>query len=325
MEISDNFTIIVFVIMLNILPSLEQGQFIFPKLLAHILTETETPIYAWALMPNHVHLLLKTGLTPIATIMRRLLTGYAVYFNRRHHRHGHLFQNRYKSILCQEEPYFRELVRYIHLNPLRAKLVYNMKALDKYPYSAVVGKVKRDWQQVNYVLGFFGKKKSDARKAYWHFVEQGVKQGHRPELVGGGLIRSVGGWAALRDIRDEAVRVKGDERILGDSDFVEAVLKEADEQLERRYRLKAEGFDIEQVAERVAAVMNIPLEIVWEKSRRPVVVEARDLLCYWASKELVMSKTDLAKRLNLTQPAVSIAVRRGEKIARESQYELIKD
>ena len=257
--------------------------------------------------------------------MRRLLTGYAVYFNRRYRRYGHLFQNRYKSILCQEEPYFRELVRYIHLNPLRAKLVENIKALDKYPYSghsAVVGRVKRDWQQVNYMLGFFGKKKSDARKAYRHFVEQGVKQGHRPELVGGGLIRSVGGWAALRDIRDEAVRVKGDERILGDSDFVEAVLKEADEQLERRYRLKAEGFDLEQVAERVAAVMNIPLEIVWEKSRRPMVVEARDLLCYWASKELVMSKTDLAKRLNLTQPAVSIAVRRGEKIARESQYEL---
>ena len=303
----------------------DNDRYQFIKRLGHILTEAETPIYAWALIPNHVHLLLKTGLTPIATIMRRLLTGYAVYFNRRYRRYGHLFQNRYKSILCQEEPYFRELVRYIHLNPLRAKLVENIKALDKYPYSghsAVVGGVKRDWQQVNYVLGFFGKKKSDARKAYRHFVEQGVKQGHRPELVGGGLIRSVGGWAALRDIRDEAVRVKGDERILGDSDFVEAVLKEADEQLERRYRLKAEGFDLEQVAERVAAVMNIPLEIVWEKSRRPMVVEARDLLCYWASKELVMSKTDLAKRLNLTQPAVSIAVRRGEKIARESQYEL---
>ena len=303
----------------------DNDRYQFIKRLGHILTEAETPIYAWALIPNHVHLLLKTGLTPIATIMRRLLTGYAVYFNRRYRRYGHLFQNRYKSILCQEEPYFRELVRYIHLNPLRAKLVENIKALDKYPYSghsAVVGGVKRDWQQVNYMLGFFGKKKSDARKAYRDFVEQGVKQGHRSELVGGGLIRSVGGWAALRDIRDEAVRVKGDERILGDSDFVEAVLKEADEQLERRYRLKAEGFDLEQVAERVAAVMNIPLEIVWEKSRRPMVVEARDLLCYWASKELMMSKTDLAKRLNLTQPAVSIAVRRGEKIARESQYEL---
>ena len=300
----------------------------FIKRLEDILTEAETPIYAWALIPNHVHLLLKTGLTPIATIMRRLLTGYAVYFNRRHRRHGHLFQNRYKSILCQEEPYFRELVRYIHLNPLRAKLVNDTKALGKYLYSghsAVVGKVKRDWQQVDYVLGFFGKRKSDARKAYRNFVEQGVKQGRRPELTGGGLLRSIGGWMALSALRGEALRVKGDERILGDSDFVEAVLKEADEQLERRYRLKAEGFDLDRVAGRVAQVLDMPLEVVWEKSRRPQVAAARSLLCYWASKELAMSMTDLARRLNLTQPAISIAVRRGEKIARENHYQLTDD
>jgi REP element-mobilizing transposase RayT len=298
----------------------------FVKRLGDILTEAETPIYAWALIPNHVHLLLKTGLAPIATIMRRLLTGYAVYFNRRHRRHGHLFQNRYKSILCQEEPYFLELVRYIHLNPLRAKLVADMIMLDKYPYSghsAVIEKVARDWHQVDYVLGFFGKRKSEARKAYRYFVKKGILQGRRPELTGGGLIRSVGGWAALSALKDEDVRVKGDERILGDTDFVETVLKEANEQLERCHRLKAQGFDLEQVAHRVAAVMDIPEELVWEKSRRPKVVEARDLLCYWASIELLMSKTDLAKRLNLTQPAVSIAVRRGENIARENHYKLV--
>jgi len=302
----------------------DRDQFI--QRLSDVLTETDTPCYAWALMPNHVHLLLKTGLTPIATIMRRLLTGYAVYFNRRHRRHGHLFQNRYKSILCQEEPYFRELVRYIHLNPLRAKLVEELKALDKYPYSghsALLGKMKRDWQQVGSVLGFFGKRKSDARKAYRQFVKKGVVQGRRPELTGGGLVRSIGGWAALRALRSETVRVKGDERILGDSDFVEAVLKEADEQLERRYRLKTEGFGLERVAERVAQVMSIPVEFVWEKSRRPQVVDARSLLCFWASKELGISMTDLAKRLNLTQPAISIAARRGERLARENQYVLI--
>jgi REP element-mobilizing transposase RayT len=301
----------------------DRNQFI--KRLGDILTEAETPIYAWALLPNHVHLLLKTGLTPIATIMRRLLTGYAVYFNRRYRRYGHLFQNRYKSILCQEEPYFLELVRYIHLNPLRAKLVGGIRTLDKYPYaghSAVVGEVARDWQHVDYVLKFFGKRKSSARRAYRNFVTKGVMQGRRPELTGGGLIRSVGGWAALSALRDKELRVKGDERILGDTDFVETVLKEANEKLERRLRLKAVGFNLEQVAERVAAVMDIPQELVWEKSRRPKVVDARDLLCYWASIELLMSKTDLAKRLNLSQPAVSVAVRRGEKIARENQYML---
>jgi hypothetical protein len=258
--------------------------------------------------------------------MRRLLTGHAVFFNKRHRRHGHLFQNRYKSILCQEEPYLRELVRYVHLNPLRAKLVRDVKALGNYPYgghSAVLGNVKNDWQQVDDVLGLFGKRKSDARKAYVRFVSKGIAQGRRPELTGGGLVRSAGGWAALSALKGEAVRLKGDERILGDSDFVDAVLKAADEQLERRYRLKAEGFNLDQVAGRVAEVLGIPVERVWEKNRRPQVVAARSLLCFWANTELGMSMTALAALLGLTQPAVSIAARRGEKIAKEMDCQLV--
>lgn len=91
--------------------------------LSQLIGETQTGCYAWALFPNHFHLLLRTGAKPIATLMRRLLTGHAIYYNQRHRRSGHLFQNRYKSILCQEEPYLLALVRYIHLNPLRTKVV----------------------------------------------------------------------------------------------------------------------------------------------------------------------------------------------------------
>ena len=80
-------------------------------------------VYAWALVPNHFHLLVRTGHRPLARSMRSLLTGYAGAFNRRHRRRGHLLQNRYKSIVCEEEPYFLELVRYLHLNPLRAGVV----------------------------------------------------------------------------------------------------------------------------------------------------------------------------------------------------------
>ena len=94
----------------------------FLERLGRVLLETQTPCYAWALLNNHFHLLLKTGNVPISTLMRRLLTGYAITFNLRHKRAGHLFQNRYKSILCQEDTYLLELVRYIHLNPLRAGL-----------------------------------------------------------------------------------------------------------------------------------------------------------------------------------------------------------
>ena len=90
-------------------------------------------MFCWALIPNHFHLLLQTGKSPIANVMRRLLTGYSVKFNRRHKRHGHLFQNRYKSILVQEEPYLLELVRYLHLNPLRAGIVSTLEELQIFP------------------------------------------------------------------------------------------------------------------------------------------------------------------------------------------------
>ena len=101
----------------------------FIERLANILSESSTPCFAWVLMTNHAHLLLRTGLTSISTVMRRLLTGYAQQFNRRHRRYGHLFQNRYKSFLCEEELYLLELVRYIHLNPIRAGMVEDLKVL----------------------------------------------------------------------------------------------------------------------------------------------------------------------------------------------------
>ena len=88
-------------------------------------------VYAWALLPNHAHLLVRTGSRPLPRSMRSLLTGYAGHFNRRHHREGHLFQNRYKSIMVEEDPYLLELVRYLHLNPLRAHVVSDLRALDR--------------------------------------------------------------------------------------------------------------------------------------------------------------------------------------------------
>jgi REP element-mobilizing transposase RayT len=169
----------------------------FVERLSRIISDSETLCYAWALIPNHFHLLLRTGNVPITTVMRRLLTGYAVSFNHRHKRHGRLFQNRYKSILCQEDPYLLELVRYIHLNPLRAGIVKDLKTLDKYAYcghSRLTGHVSDDWQAVDGVLSLFGKQKKAARRKYRSFIQKGIDQGKRPELTGGGLLRSAGGW-----------------------------------------------------------------------------------------------------------------------------------
>jgi REP element-mobilizing transposase RayT len=298
----------------------------FLNRLGRILTDSETPCYAWALMPNHFHLLLRTGTVPVAAIMRRLLTGHAVFHNRRHTRHGHLFQNRYKSILCQENKYLLELVRYIHLNPLRANIVKDIEHLDKYPYSGhstILGHKDNVWQDIDKILRFFHKKRYLARRHYRNFVQKGIAQGKRPDLVGGGLVRSVGGWSALRSLRQANNYQKGDERILGNGDFVEKTLKAANEAMERKYALQAQGVDLDKITNRVANLLEMDTEEVWAPGKYRYLVKGRSLLCYWAVRELSISMSFLSKKLNISIPAVSKSVVRGEKIARDMNYKLL--
>jgi len=149
----------------------------------------ESCCYAWALLSNHFHLLVRTGRQPISRSMKKLLTGYVVNFNLRHKRTGHLFQNRYKSIICEEDPYLLELARYIHLNPVRAGMVRDVEQLRGYRWaghSATMGRVKQAWQDVKTILVYFGKGEKAVEK-YEEFVKEGAGQGRRPELVGGGF------------------------------------------------------------------------------------------------------------------------------------------
>lgn len=133
--------------------------------------------------------------TPLALFMRRLPTGYAVSFNRRNKRSGHLFQNRYKSIVCEEEPYLLELVRYIHLNPLRARMVASLEELAHYPWSGhavLLGNRQLVGQDTDVIFERFGKRVTMARQKYRQFVLDRIKTGQQDDLVGGGLKRSQG-------------------------------------------------------------------------------------------------------------------------------------
>ena len=303
-----------------------KDRYSFLKRLGIILTDTNTPCYAWALMPSHFHVLLRTGIVPISKVMRRLLTGYAIYHNRRHDRQGHLFQNRYKSILCQENTYLLELVRYIHLNPLRGKLVKDINQLDKYPFcghSAILGNTNNSWQEIDKILGLFHDRRYLAHRYYRNFIKKGITQGRRPDLVGGGLVRSVGGWSALISMRQTQTYQKGDERILGDGDFVEQALKAANEAMERKSALQAQGIGLDEIASRVASILNIDTAEVWALGRYRHIVKARSLLCYWAVRELGTSMASLSKKLNISIPAVSKSVVRGEKIAKEMNYKFL--
>jgi REP element-mobilizing transposase RayT len=297
----------------------------FLKRLGTVLSETATACYAWTLTPNHFHLLLRTGKAPISTVMRRVLTGYAIGYNYRHRRSGHLFQNRFKSILCQEDLYFKELLRYIHLNPLRAKIVPDLKSLNRYPYSghsALMGNRTRDWQSTEYVLGLFGNSIRSGRRSYGVFIKKGVDEGNRPDLVGGGLVRSAGGWTALKSLRQSGFRQKADERILGDGDFVSEVLQDAQERLERKYRLRSAGYDFDKIVGKVGHLLKLEPQQVVTSGKRRYEVEARNIVCYWASRELGISQVSLAHKFGLSQPAISAAIQRGEKIVTERRLQL---
>jgi len=297
----------------------------FLERIEKIILETDTRCYAWALIPNHFHLLLKTGRVPIATVMRRLLTGHAGFFNRRHRRHGHLFQNRYKSILCQEDVYLKELVRYIHLNPRRSGLVDALKDLDKYPFcghSAIMGRKSRKWQNIAGVLDLFSDTVFLARKYYRSFVKKGIDQGHREDLIGGGLIRSSGGWSSVKAMRKAKIYEKSDERILGDGEFVENVLSTCQEQLERKYTLINSGVTTDEIAVIAAKLVNTEPELIFKPGKERDRVRARSLFCYWSAKELGVPMTDLSRLLKISLSAISLSVKRGEKICVSNDYSI---
>jgi len=326
--------------------------------LAIILEETQTKCYAWALIPNHFHLILRTGATPLSTVMRRLMTGYAVTFNRRHRRAGHLFQNRYKSVVCEEDPYLLELIRYIHLNPLRAKNVEDLKALDKYPWtghSTILGRRKnplilpitKDSNKVSDevnskseirnpcpvkreacltgakseislahkttmdVLLHFGNTVRTARRRYRQFVKNGIEQGRRPELQGGGLVRSAGGNKAGLLGQKKEEREKGDERILGSGNFVVQALKAANELHERSIKHR---ISLDELIKKVSKDRRIDTKDLISSKRNQKISKTRAIISYLAAIELRYSGTKIASALMLSEKSVSRCIGRGKKL-----------
>ncbi len=265
-------------------------------------------VYAWAVLDTHFHLLVRTGRDTISSSMRKVLTGYAVNFNRRHHRYGHLFQNRFKSIVCEEDPYLLELTRYIHLNPLRAGIVKDMNELDIYPWTGhavIMGKECRPWQDRDAILVLFGKVEGQAKKHYRQFVEDGLAMGKRADLTGGGLLKSQGGWAEVVSMRRRHEPAAFDDRILGSGTFVGTVLAEAEEKNSDALMVRAAIPDLAALAHLIAEKESVSLSELLSGARRRKVVQARRLLCQIAVKKLLYSGASVARFLGVSTSLVS--------------------
>ena len=280
----------------------------FVKRMGELAHETGTPIYAWSLLRNHAHILLKSGPLGLSKYMRRFLTGYAIAYNIRHKRHGHLFQNRYKSIVCDEDAYFQELVRYIHLNPLRAKMVKDMSALDQYSWcghGVILGRKRREWQDRNYVLAWFGTKESEAKRAYREYVKEGIEQGRREDLVGGGLIRTLGGWSQVLSLRRSKEKVHSDERILGSGEVVERILEEAENEVKYQVSINERRIKAEKKIQEICRKEGLNKEELQGGSRRGRISRIRAQLAIELTERYGLSLAEAGRQLGVSTSAIS--------------------
>ena len=245
-------------------------------------------LHAYCLMPNHVHLLLECSRTPLAKFMQGLQQSYTQYFNLSHHKVGHLFQGRYKAIICERDEYLLELVRYIHLNPVRAKLV---RSVEQYPYSGhhcyMAGK-SSEMMDPTAVLKLFG-----GVKAYRRFVQDGLADGHREDYY---------------EVEDQ--------RFLGAAGFGERMRAEVEEESERRVKKKP----LEKVLEGLARQMKVSTEALRGPDRSWRVSRARILVAYVLVREGGYGVAELASYFGRDQTTISSSISRfSEKARREPE------
>jgi len=273
---------------------------------SRLLMKTNTDCLAWSLLSNHAHALLRPRRRngTLSELMQRLLTGYAVAFNLRHHRCGRLFQNRYKSIVCEEDSYLLELVRYIHLNPLRAGLVPSIRKLDTYKWSGhagLMGCALLPGQVIDDVLLLFDDDQKKARKKYRDFLADGVALGRRDELVGGGLKRRI----TLSGPQDfEAY----DERILGSGDFVEKVWHATEKPQPDAHTPPS----LDEIIERVSAFFGTQAASVRQGSKQRQISSTRGVICFIAVRVFGYTGAELTKHIKLSESGIVLAARRGE-------------
>jgi len=281
------------------------------------LRRTGARCLAWSLMTNHVHLLIQTGTLPLAQLMHRLLFRYAARYNRKHRRSGHIFQNRYKSMLCDRESYLLELVRYIHLNPLRAGLVSSLEGLARYPWTGhpvLMGRRAVSWQETDEVLEEFSKDRNRARGRYEAFLAEGIGKGRHPELTfGPSHLRGV---VAEEDRGQAGEGEAHDVRILGGGDFIAKVVAKV-EAAERRRKQASKRVSPQAVLQAAAKAAGVPVEAIQRPGKKPAVVMGRSLACKWLVEDLGMRGVAVAKLLGVTPAAVTQGIERGRRIEAE--------
>jgi REP element-mobilizing transposase RayT len=277
----------------------------FLNRLAGQITEGVGSCLGWTLMPNHVHLLLRTGERPLSETMRRLNTGYARVFNLRYRRRGYLFQDRFRSILVEDDGYLRLVLRYIHLNPIRGKLVSSLDALARHPWtghSRLMGFRQAGFQAVDEVLEWFAPEPRAARRALRHWMEAGLCDPVDHEALGPAAARERP-WPASKS--ESAPQVAA------------AALADATPPEIRARERRRQGWTLERLAAWACAEMEADLAEVRNGGRGHPVSRARSVIGYLATRKLGCTLLEVSAFTGVTAGPMSRSVRRGEAVAKQ--------
>jgi len=291
-----------------------------------LVPEMDVNIYAWAIMPNHFHLLVRTGSEPIHRFMHRLLTGFAVSYNLRNERKGYVFQGRFKSILVQEEMYFLNLMKYIHLNPLKAGLVSELHNLQEYRWcghGSILGVRKYLWHNRLYALSKFGASISDSISRYMKYVSEEIGNKTMDELRLGTYIL---GKQGICDLAQESY---GDDRrgccrVLGNKEFAVSSMNRLKQMGNRIVRDREETHkEIAELFIWVTKNMGFSTQMILGNTRNPELSDSRALIAWVLSDHLGLSQSDCAGVLRMSRSGIRKAIGNGRRIFSDSHF--IKD
>jgi len=234
-------------------------------------------LWAYCLMPNHVHLLLETTGPPLAKFMQGVQQSYTQYFNRTHRKVGHVFQGRYKAIVCEKERYLVALIRYIHLNCVRAKLVARPEQYSYSGHGAYLTGQATTVLDPTPGLEVFG-----GRRAYRQFVEEGIGEGHQ------------GDYYAVED-----------QRFLGSERFVtqmrEPMLEES---------LRRPTKSLARAVKAVAAALQVDPTLLRGADRSWAASRQRTLVAYVLVRRMGYGVAEVAAQLGRDVTTVSVLLSR---------------
>jgi putative transposase len=237
-------------------------------------------IHGFCLMNNHVHLVIEVGAQPLAKIMQNLSFRYTRWVNKKHKRIGHLFQGRYKAILVDRDNYLLELVRYVHLNPVRAKLVRQAHLYRWSGHRAYLGREILPWFTTEWVLGQFGTRLGTSRKRYEIFVREGYGEGRRDEFHCGG---------------------DDDGRVLGDDRFTQRILNKP--------VIAPRHVTLDTLIQTVCREYKLTEKALASAGRERARSGARSVVGWLAQQHGQVTLTEVAKRLDRDVTTLSRGVR----------------